>query len=207
VQLWDGCVKDKDASLQLLLIIDYIFDWAREIYRPSILRLLKSAAKGIEYDQVSLANNSDIFSARQRIVSWIPKAPTIPDTPDTIRENTNALDHGNVISVPRGETERSMYATRPFQTRVSLEFSPLYGNWPKKYRHYFRMVRNIWGTRYEEYMQRRNIDKEQINMQKARVKNLCRRARSLQNGPWAGEASWRVVEPLIFERFLEEVVW
>jgi len=121
VQLWDGCVKNEDASLQLLLIVDLIFDWAREIYRPSILRLLKSALKAIEYDQVSLTNSSDIASTRQRIASWIPKPPTVSGTLETIQENMSALDHGSVISVTGSKTQHRMYAKRSFQTRANFE--------------------------------------------------------------------------------------
>jgi hypothetical protein len=62
IQLWDGSIMEKDISLQLLLIIDYIIDWARDIYRLSILWQLKSSATGLSYDQVSLSTDSDIFS-------------------------------------------------------------------------------------------------------------------------------------------------
>lgn len=66
----------KDSSLQLLLIIDYIFDWARDLYRPSILRVLKSLATGQAYDQISLSNDSDIFSLRRHISSWAEPTPS-----------------------------------------------------------------------------------------------------------------------------------
>ena len=62
IQLWDGSIMEKDISLQLLLIIDYIIDWARDIYRLSILWQLKSSATGLAYDQVSLSTDSEIFS-------------------------------------------------------------------------------------------------------------------------------------------------
>lgn len=38
VDLWTGNIRSKNGALQLLLIIDYIFDWARDIYRHSIMR-------------------------------------------------------------------------------------------------------------------------------------------------------------------------
>lgn len=40
VDLWTGNIRWIDDALQLLLIIDYIFDWARDIYRHSIMREL-----------------------------------------------------------------------------------------------------------------------------------------------------------------------
>ena len=76
VQLWDGSIMSKDSALQLLLIVDYIFDWARDIYRPSILRQLKSLASGEVYDQISLADDSDIMSMRRRVSDWIPPPPS-----------------------------------------------------------------------------------------------------------------------------------
>jgi hypothetical protein len=36
VELWTGNIRSKNGALQLLLIIDYIFEWARDIYRLSI---------------------------------------------------------------------------------------------------------------------------------------------------------------------------
>jgi len=45
--------------------MDYIFDWARDLYRPSILRSLEAFA-GLSYDDsASLAADSDIFSSRK----------------------------------------------------------------------------------------------------------------------------------------------
>jgi hypothetical protein len=44
------------------LIVDYIFDWARDVYRPSILRKLKFLAIGEAYDHISQVSDSDIFS-------------------------------------------------------------------------------------------------------------------------------------------------
>jgi hypothetical protein len=66
----------KDSSLQLLLIVDYIFDWARDIYRPSILRQLKSLVTGSTFDQISLTDDSDIISMRRNISNWIQAAPS-----------------------------------------------------------------------------------------------------------------------------------
>ncbi|KAL4795052.1 hypothetical protein BDV19DRAFT_180057 [Aspergillus venezuelensis] len=46
VNLWSGDIQSEDAALQLLLIIDYIFDWARDVYRESLLVALGSLAMG-----------------------------------------------------------------------------------------------------------------------------------------------------------------
>ncbi|KAI1393168.1 uncharacterized protein F4822DRAFT_423631 [Hypoxylon trugodes] len=73
--LWGGDLMTHDGALQLILIIDYIADWARDIYRPSILRGLKSLATGKDYDEVSLDLESNVYSIRDRISDWI-RPPT-----------------------------------------------------------------------------------------------------------------------------------
>ena len=83
----------KDNALQLILIVDYIMDWARDVYRPSILRQLKSIGTGKAYDEVSLATDSDIFSLRRNISSWIPAPPS------TINELEYDVDQSNPIIV------------------------------------------------------------------------------------------------------------
>ncbi|KAI1779524.1 hypothetical protein F4818DRAFT_453585 [Hypoxylon cercidicola] len=69
--LWGGDLTTHDGALQLILIVDYILDWARDIYRPSILRELKSLVTGKGYDEVSLDLESDIYSVAGRVFDWI----------------------------------------------------------------------------------------------------------------------------------------
>jgi hypothetical protein len=40
IDLWHGTILSQDGALQLLQIIDYICDWARDVYRINILRCL-----------------------------------------------------------------------------------------------------------------------------------------------------------------------
>ncbi|KAI9830029.1 MAG: hypothetical protein M1819_005859 [Sarea resinae] len=42
--LWQGTIRSENNALQLLLIIDYISDWATHTYRPAILRYLQQFA-------------------------------------------------------------------------------------------------------------------------------------------------------------------
>lgn len=92
VLLWDGSILLKDNSLQLLLIIDYIFDWARDVYRPSILRQLKSMASGIAYDQVSVIFDNDVHSLRRDVSNWMPAAPSIIADPGPLFESELGTD-------------------------------------------------------------------------------------------------------------------
>ena len=62
--MWDGDIHSKDGALQLLLIIDYIFDWARDSYREAILNELRIAAGR---NTSSLADDSEIGSLGDRM--------------------------------------------------------------------------------------------------------------------------------------------
>lgn len=73
--LWTGSLLHKDNALQLVLIVDYIMDWARDVYRIAIMRQLKSLVTGKPFDQISFAD-SDIFSMRRDISKWIPAPPS-----------------------------------------------------------------------------------------------------------------------------------
>jgi hypothetical protein len=84
-----------------VLIVDYILDWARDVYRPSILRHLKSITTGKAYDEISLAADSDVFSMRRHISSWIPAPPSTIDESE-LEEN---LGPSNALSIPMPNTK------------------------------------------------------------------------------------------------------
>lgn len=74
IDMWNGRITRRDGSLRLLLIIDYVFDWARDIYRPNILHDLKTL---VARDTAGLAEDSDIFSSTdpaQQIDIWLSKS-------------------------------------------------------------------------------------------------------------------------------------
>ncbi|KAF2707544.1 hypothetical protein K504DRAFT_535194 [Pleomassaria siparia CBS 279.74] len=39
-ELWQGTIQSQDGALQLLLIVDFIWSWARDVYRPSVRKVL-----------------------------------------------------------------------------------------------------------------------------------------------------------------------
>ncbi|KFY35801.1 hypothetical protein V494_05585 [Pseudogymnoascus sp. VKM F-4513 (FW-928)] len=122
VQLWDGCITDEDKSLQLLLIIDYVADWARDIYRPSILKHLKSTVSQIAYDQVSLSNDSDVYSLKRQISNWIPAPPTLVEANEmyeSIPSDQGPISHRSILPVPIPNTERgSLRSAALFESRI-----------------------------------------------------------------------------------------
>lgn len=40
LRLWEADITNKDGAIQLLLIVDYICDWARSVHREAIIREL-----------------------------------------------------------------------------------------------------------------------------------------------------------------------
>ncbi|KAF4175461.1 hypothetical protein CNMCM8060_007286 [Aspergillus lentulus] len=98
--LWSGSLLHKDDALQLLLIVDYIMDWARDIYRIAILKQLQSLVTGQAFDQISIVD-SEIISMRRDPTSWIPAPPsTVFDDMEELSDATDedgpplmSLDH------------------------------------------------------------------------------------------------------------------
>ncbi|OOQ87554.1 hypothetical protein PEBR_15558 [Penicillium brasilianum] len=101
VDLWSGNIRYKDGALQLLLIIDYIFDWARDIYRPAILAELNTLSTG----DIPAAD-TNIFSTRSRtrsISNWLNHAqdmpiPALSASMTSVNHNLDYLD----INCPEG---------------------------------------------------------------------------------------------------------
>lgn len=60
--MWHGCITSRDGALQLLLLVDYLFDWARDKYREDTVGALRTVARG-ESDAASIIYpDTDIFS-------------------------------------------------------------------------------------------------------------------------------------------------
>ncbi|KAF5628969.1 hypothetical protein F52700_8062 [Fusarium sp. NRRL 52700] len=67
VRLWHGCIDSLEDALRLLLIIDYIADWARDLYREGIARGLRKLA---DCDSSSLARDEDLVSLSGNMGTW-----------------------------------------------------------------------------------------------------------------------------------------
>ena len=67
----------KDGALQLLLIIDHIFDWARDIYRPAILRHLLNLGGNDAGNTIRIAQDSDIQSLNNQVRTWISRTQSV----------------------------------------------------------------------------------------------------------------------------------
>lgn len=67
VVVWRGSILTEDGALQLLLLVDYIYDWARDNYREDIIRLLRIFASG-KNETPGIYADTDIYSTRAESV-------------------------------------------------------------------------------------------------------------------------------------------
>lgn len=65
IELWRGSITTRDGALQLLLIVDYIVDWARDVYRENIITDLRSLASGDNDAASTFYPDTDIFSTAE----------------------------------------------------------------------------------------------------------------------------------------------
>ncbi|CAM1508637.1 Fc.00g054850.m01.CDS01 [Cosmosporella sp. VM-42] len=65
VDVWSGSIATLDGAIQLLLLVDYIFDWARDIYREDVIRHLRAIASGENDAATVTCSDTDVFSTRQ----------------------------------------------------------------------------------------------------------------------------------------------
>ncbi|RDL40397.1 uncharacterized protein BP5553_00376 [Venustampulla echinocandica] len=87
VDLWKGRLTLFSGALQLLLIVDYIFDWARDTYREAIISELRNLA---ENDRPSLGNDSNILSLEGS--SFSPEHPQTRGSGDNEEEGPTNPD-------------------------------------------------------------------------------------------------------------------
>ncbi|KAI1368239.1 hypothetical protein F5Y08DRAFT_355490 [Xylaria arbuscula] len=64
IDVWRGCITTRDAALQLLLLVDYIFDWARDIYREDVIRALRVVVHGANDTMSEIFSDTAILSTR-----------------------------------------------------------------------------------------------------------------------------------------------
>lgn len=110
--LWSGSLVHKDQALQLVLIVDYIMDWARDIYRIDIVTHLKSIVTGQISEQMSFYD-SEIFSTYGNVLNWIPppRSIAVEDiaessfTANRDQDESNLPTHEAILNIPVPNTE------------------------------------------------------------------------------------------------------
>ena len=88
----------RDSALQLVLSVDCIMDWARDVYRLSILKQLKAIVTGYRSDEVSVTD-SNVPSIRMQISNWIPAPPStvMNGHPDFHMDDVEDVNVANII--------------------------------------------------------------------------------------------------------------
>lgn len=79
--------------------------------------------------------------------------------------------------------------------------------WPARYQHHFRKIREISGNRCEDYGLEETGERRFIGEQKQRARELARSSYTLRDEIKTNESSWRELESSIFYRFDGDVVW
>jgi hypothetical protein len=102
IELWLGKLSCENGALQLLLILDYILDWARDFYRPTIIRELKTLAdqqphlldhetfEGVHYLSTETIETSNLPGRGEQIEDPAPKISN--ETTGDSRRKTSPLD-------------------------------------------------------------------------------------------------------------------
>ena len=102
VDLWDGRIDHPEGALQLLLIIDYIFDWARDCYREAVFCELRTlAARNLS----SLADESEVLSLADpshRFWASNAQGPLTDDASDSQNISNKPFDELRRFDSPHG---------------------------------------------------------------------------------------------------------
>ncbi|KAH7067282.1 hypothetical protein BKA63DRAFT_521878 [Paraphoma chrysanthemicola] len=110
--LWEGTMQRQDDALQLLLIVDYIWSWARDIYRPSVRKAVQESF--LDGRDMSPAS-TDRFRQSLSLSSAPTPAPE-PEEFDTMQIDDREADTTGVFvsSAPEaedGQIDQSGHAT------------------------------------------------------------------------------------------------
>jgi hypothetical protein len=104
-------LDSRDGALQILLLVDYIFDWARDLYRHGVARLLKlltKKASGREVnDSVSISLDTDFSSVFQGAIARrdqmeldLPSPQVVGASKNQMELNPPAPQHAEVVATP-----------------------------------------------------------------------------------------------------------
>ncbi|KAL4984163.1 hypothetical protein BDW68DRAFT_193791 [Aspergillus falconensis] len=93
IDLWHGSILRHDSALQLLLVIDLLCDWARDIFMERILSCLREMA-GPDYPGLATRNSVEILSSPLQS----ERADSSPDLPWAIPEPGSSYEPTHSVS-------------------------------------------------------------------------------------------------------------
>ena len=111
---------------------------------------------------------------------------------------------------PRKKVKLKKGELRDYVAQYGIEFKGPVApkHWPERHRHLLLVIREIWATRYDEYMKRNDIDQRLLYKQMIRVRKLRQRATELREDRNPNEGSWRDdLEVPVIEHFKDEIIW
>lgn len=120
VSLWKGSMRSKDEASQLLLIIDHIFDWARDSYTRSLLRQIRSLS-AVDSSETMTIGDSDIWSLRPPEGDLT--SDSVPEQPPEIAAVNDP--HENGYTSPPIHPLDSLGGAFRYAYNVESEFSAL----------------------------------------------------------------------------------
>jgi hypothetical protein len=98
--LQGGDLMTQEGALRLILIFDYIADWARDSYRPSVLKQLAYLATGTSFDKVRLGPDIYTISDSKAIAHNSSKASPDVQMDEAVKDDdsdsVDAVEHSNV---------------------------------------------------------------------------------------------------------------
>ena len=128
---WSECLEFNDNALTLLLLVNYIFDWARNRHRTSIFRQLEMISRDSFTSSRTATQDSDILSdcdvtndsdtghqipslsiPRLTPSNYFPSA--FPTTPDRSESGDHDEDHTEIL---QSQSETSL---APFKPNLAL---------------------------------------------------------------------------------------
>lgn len=105
--LWSGCIAKFDDALQLVVIVDYIFDWACNIYLPSISHLVNIVQSlAISNEQPREVLQGSIFGDGQ-VISRIERQDVPPCVEHTVPNDTSEK-RGSITSSHESDLEKKL---------------------------------------------------------------------------------------------------
>ncbi|KAK2593176.1 hypothetical protein QQS21_009105 [Conoideocrella luteorostrata] len=83
IKLWDGDLCDHNRALQFLLIMDYVAEWARDVYRENVIHQLKvwgeQERKRTRNPSPAKTYTSTVRSFRPTPTRRSPRGPSMPE--------------------------------------------------------------------------------------------------------------------------------
>ncbi|KAL3464330.1 hypothetical protein BJX64DRAFT_95106 [Aspergillus heterothallicus] len=130
IDLWHGCILRHDSSLQLLLIIDLICDWARDVFAEQVMSSLRQRANPGYLPSVAQSSFEEIIPSETGLArdSAVVRSLSPSEGISEEASNTNARFEAEIKIEPPSAFSASREATRTDGEVHTREFPTLMTN-------------------------------------------------------------------------------